>query len=131
VSLRLEGLVIYYLVPHTLLPGVQAPFSLRIYCSSPIELQRVPAPSDCSLITSWSGKSGGGRDDATFCDNPQVMRLILMQRPLQPTRRIMQVQLTTEGGEGTTVMALMAFQVTVLEPLSVHIKSWDVSGAGW
>lgn len=62
-QLRVEGLVIYYLVPHTLLPGVevkrvaraaachlevtvcvQAPFSIRVYCSHAIELQRVPSP---------------------------------------------------------------------------------------
>ena len=65
-QLRVEGLVIYYLVPHTLLPGVQvnaamcrvtwdvkrvvcdpsfqAPFSIRVYCSKPVELQRVPTP---------------------------------------------------------------------------------------
>jgi hypothetical protein len=60
-QLRVEGLVIYYMVPHTLLPGVQArrvtcdfchtksdgmqaPFSIRVYSSHAMELQRVPSP---------------------------------------------------------------------------------------
>lgn len=72
--LKLVPNKLYYLVPHTALAGQSAGFSLRIYSSGSVELQRVRQCAHLTFRGAWGPDSAGGaRPSATFGNNPQIL----------------------------------------------------------
>lgn len=71
-SVKLSQGVLYYVVPFTSSAGTIAPFMLRCYSSSMVELQRVPSPSVVHIRSQWLGLFAGGRFPVpTWGNNPQ------------------------------------------------------------
>jgi len=71
ITVRLLPDSLYYVVPYSL-PGVQAPFLLRLYSSGVVELQRAGPPQGQTVRGQWvSPYCGGKRGHASFFNNPQ------------------------------------------------------------
>jgi hypothetical protein len=72
ISVKLSHGSLYYIVPFTSSADMQAPFMLRCYSASLIELQRVPPPSESSARGQWIAHyAGGRRPAASWAKNPQ------------------------------------------------------------
>lgn len=93
VSVRLIHGGLYYVVPFTASSGTNAPYMLRCFSSSMLELQRVPQPEQSQARGQWlQHYAGGRRPSPTWNNNPQfslqpstkdVEVLILLKREFE------------------------------------------------
>ncbi|EKX42458.1 hypothetical protein GUITHDRAFT_164093 [Guillardia theta CCMP2712] len=84
-TVKLHADTLYYVIPYTSSTTKTAPFTLRLYSSGVVELQRVPPLSKVSVRGQWTDRTGGGPvDSPTFFNNPQyVVKVVEEEKRLE------------------------------------------------
>jgi len=85
VTVKLYADTLYYVVPYTSSTTKGAPFTLRLYSSGVVELQRVPPLTKVTVRGQWTDRTGGGpMGSPTFFNNPQyVVRVLEEEKRLE------------------------------------------------